>query len=246
MTWEVTVPTTGTIRTMDVLHGVGFQTDTTVISDDGPGLSADFGIVKLWASAHRQLLAEVVMITGVLSTSRSLGHIQFAMPRYVESAHFVTAWIVWHLDQHSEFRRVQSLPWVERGRSHQALLPWVKSMAEWNARPQCVVKRDWLRLALNTLAEHVTTLPDDSEAVFSFDGSIFSIRCDEKVIAFAAEGTPWAVSFKVRVGNLRLLPKRLMHDSARISIWESCISIGNRTYPGTLDGFGAADSSKIQ
>lgn len=85
-----------------------------------------------------------------------------------------------------------------------------------------------------------------SEAVFTFDGSIFSIRYDEKVIAFAAAGIPWAVSFKVRVGNLRRLPKRLMHDLAGISIWESRISIGNRTYPGILDEFDAPDPSKIQ
>jgi hypothetical protein len=231
---------------MDVLRGVGFQTDTTVISDDGPGLSADFGIVKLWASAHRQLLAEVVMISGVLSTSRSLGHIQFAMPRYVESAHFVTAWIVWHLDQHSEFRRIQNLPWVEGGRNHQALLPWVKSMAEWKARPQCVVKRDRLRLGLNTLAEHITALPDDAEIVFAFDGSIFSIRYDNKVIAFAAEGAPWTVSFKVRVGNLRGLPKRLMHDPAGVSIWDSRISIGNWTYAGNIEQSDLTDCKDIQ
>jgi hypothetical protein len=236
----------GTIGTMDVLRSMGFQTDTTVICDDGLGLSADFGIVKLQAGPYRKLLAEIVMITGALATSRSFAHIHFDMPRYVESPHFVTAWIVWHLDQHSEFRRIQNLPWVEGGRNHQALLPWVKSMAEWNVRPQCVVKRDWLRLALNTLAEHVTTLPDDSEAVFTFDGSIFSIRYDEKIIAFAAEGTPWTVSFKVRVGNLRRLPQRLMHDLAGISIWESRISIGNRTYPGTLDGFGTANPSRVQ
>lgn len=108
-------------------------------------------------------------------------------------------------------------------------------MAEWNARPRC-----------DTLTEHVTTLPDDSEAVFTFDGSIFSIRYDEKVNAFAAAEIPWAVSFKVRVGNLRRLPKRLMHDLAGISIWESRISIGNRTYPEILDGFDAPDPSKIQ
>jgi len=176
------------------------------VAIDGPGLSANFGGLTPTAGAYRKLLAEIVMITGVLATSRSLAHIHFDMPRYVESAHFVTAWIVWHLDQHSEFRKVQNPPWVEEGRNHHGLLPWVKSMAEWNARPQCVVKRDWLRLALNALTEHVTALPDDSEAVFTFDGSIFSIRYDEKVIAFAAAGIPWAVSFKVRVGNLRRLP----------------------------------------
>jgi hypothetical protein len=48
------------------------------------------------------------------------------------------------------------------------------------------------------------------------------------------------VSFKVHAGVLRRLPKRLMREDIGISIWESTISIGNRTYPGTLHVFGVA------
>ena len=51
---------------------------------------------------------------------------------------------------------------------------------------------------------------------------------------------PWGVSFKVHAGVLRRLPKRLMREDIGISIWESTISIGNRTYPGTLHVFGVA------
>ncbi len=246
MALEVTVPTTGTIRTMDVLRSLGFQTDTTVISDDGPGLSTNFGIVKLQAGAYRKLLSEIVLITGVLATSRSFAYIQFDMPRYVETPHLVAAWIVWHLDQHSEFRKIQNLAWIEEGRNHQGLLPWVKSMAEWEARPQCTVDRDWLRLALKTLADHAVIQPDDADVLFSFDGSVFTIKCDGKVIALAGEGVPWGVSFKVRAGALRRLPTRLMRENIGISIWESSIRIWNRTYPGTIGGFGDADPSKIQ
>jgi hypothetical protein len=246
MTLEITVPTMGTIRTIDVLRGLGFQSDSTVTSDEGPGLSFDFGGIRLRAGAYRKWLAEIVLITGVLATSRSFAQIHFEMPRYVDSAHFVTAWIVWHLDQHSEFRKVQNLSWVEDGRNHQGLLPWVKSMAEWGARPQCTVDRDWLRLALKTLADYALILPDDACVLFTFDGSVFASKCDGKVIALACEGASWGVSFKAQVGALRRLPKRLMREDIGISIWESSISIGNRAYPGTLDGFGAADQSKIQ
>jgi hypothetical protein len=120
------------------------------------------------------------------------------------------------------------------------------SMAQWKARPQCMVRRDWLRLALTTLAEHMASLPDDAHVVFNFDGSVLSIRCDEKVIAFAGEGPPWAVSFRVAVGALRRLPKRLKRDYIGVSIWESSLTLGHWTYPGTLDGFGVADPSKTQ
>jgi hypothetical protein len=246
MSLEVTVPTTGTIRTMDVLRSLGFQTDTTVITDDGPGLSANFGGLRLTAGAYRKFLAEIVMITGVLATSRSWAAIHIEMPRYVEATHFVTAWIVWHLDQHSEFRKVHNLSWVEEGRNHQGLLPWVKSMADWEARPKLIVRRDWLRLALNRLAELLSALPDEANVTFSFDGSVFSIRSDGELIALAGQGTPWTVSFSVRAGDMRRLPKRLMGESIGISIWESRISIANRTYAGVLEGLGSTDPSRVQ
>lgn len=74
------------------------------------------------------------------------------------------------------------------GRENQKLLPWVMSMAEWNARPQFMVKRDWLRLALKSLREHLASLPDNAGVVFSFDGSVLFIRFDKKVIALPGEG----------------------------------------------------------
>lgn len=170
----------------------------------------------------------------------------FELPRKIESVKKCAAWIVWNLDQFSEFRGIRYVPWVEEARKNQRLLAWVMSMAEWNARPQCVVRRDWLRLALNTLARTVESLPEDSNVAFSFDGSVLSVRCDGEVIVLAGEGAPWTVSIRVQAGALRRLPKRLMRKDIGISIWRSSISIGNRTFQGTLDGFSTPDPKKIQ
>jgi hypothetical protein len=109
-----------------------------------------------------------------------------------------------------------------------------------------MVKRDWLRLALKTLAEHVVYLPDEADVVFSFDGSVLSIRCDGRVIALAGEGPPWAVRFKVAASVLRRLPKRLMQENVGVSVWESRLSLGHWTYAGTLEGFNTTDPSRIQ
>lgn len=241
MTQEATLPT------MDALRCLGFLPDTTAIVYDGLVLSFDFGSLILRASCCMNLrAAQIVLFTGVVSTPRTLGQVHFELPRRVESVKQCAALIVWNLDQFSEFRKNQNIPWVEEARINRRLLPWAMSTAEWNARPQCMVKRDWLRLALRTMAEHLITLPDDADVEFSFDGSVLSIKCDGKVIALAGQGVPWGVSFKVPVGALRRLPKRLMHEDIGISIWESTLSIGNRSYPGTLDGFCVADPSKIQ
>jgi hypothetical protein len=232
---------------MDALDCLGFLPDTTAIVYDGPVLSLDFGNLILRASCCMNLrAAQIVLFTGVISTPRTLGQVHFELPRRVESVKQCAALIVWNLDQFSEFRKNQHIPWVEEARINRRLLPWVLSMAEWNARPQCIVKRDWLRLALKTLANYALTLPDDTDVLFNFDGYVLSIKCDGKVIALAGQGVPWGVSFKVPAGALRRLPKRLMREDIGISIWESSISIGNRTYPGTLDRFSSTDSSRIQ
>jgi hypothetical protein len=219
----------------------------TIPSYDPSTITFDFGILKLKALACLNLrFQEIVLFSGVISTGRSLGQVHFEMPRRVESLKQCAAWIVWNLDQFSDFKRIKHIAWVEEGRTSQSRLPWVRSMAEWKARPQCVVKRNWLRLALNTLAKTVETLPEESNVLFSFDGLVLSIQSDGEVIALAGEGVPWTVNFKVQAGALRRLPRRLMREHIGISIWKSSISIGNRTFQGTLDGFSTPDRKKIQ
>ena len=191
---------------------------------------------------------EIILLTGVLSTPQSLADVQFEMPRQVKSLNQCAAWIVWNLDQHSDrvFTPARYVGWVEEGRTNRKLLPGIMSLAEYNARPQCIVKRDWLRLALKTLAKHVASLPGDADVVFSFDGSVLSIRCAGRVIALAGEGPPWAVRFKVVAGVLRRLPKRLMQENVGVPVWESRLSLGHWTYAGTLEGFSTTDPSRIQ
>ena len=48
-------------------------------------------------------------------------------------------------------------------------------------------------------------LADNAIVVFSFDGAVFSIRCDTKVIAFPGEGPRWTVCSNKQAGALRVL-----------------------------------------
>jgi len=234
-----------TIFTMDALHCLGFRHDPTVVSY-GPSLSFDFGILKLKATACMNLRAqEIVLFTGVLLTPRTLGDVQFEMPQQIMSTKQCAAWIVWHLDQYSEFQAIQHVDWVGEARANRKLLPSVREQAEYNARPSCVVERKWLRLALKTLAEHLPSVADEADVVFGFDGSVLSIRFDGKVIGLGGEGSPWTVRFKVAASALCRLPKRLMRDHVGLSIWESRLTLGSWVYDGTLEGFSATDPSKI-
>jgi hypothetical protein len=239
-----------TFPTMDSLCCLGFQPDPTVVSDECPGLSFDFGNLTLHASCCRNLrAAEMVFFTGVLSTPRSLAEVLFEMPRRVKSIKQCAAWIIWNLDQHADhrvFRPARHVGWVEEGRKNQRFLPWVMSTAEYSARPQCLVQRPWLRLALTTLGEYIAALSDDASIVFSFDGSVLTIRLDKKVIALPGEGSSWTVSFRVEAGTLRRLPKRLTREDIGVYIWGSHITLGNYTYAGTIEEFGTTDPSRVQ
>jgi len=127
------------------------------------------------------------------------------------------------------------------------LLPWVMSQAEFDARPQCIVERVWLRLALKGLRERLSRLPENAIVVFAFDGSVFSIRCDKEVIAFAGYGRPWTVCFKAAAKTLRHQSQRRMrHESVGVSIWESRITLGPWSYEGTVEPLHGKGSAEIQ
>ena len=238
------------IPTMDLLRCLGFQPDSGVLSDPGPGLSFDFGNFKLTASKCLNLrCVEVVLCLGVMSTPRTLGLMHFEMPTKMDSIKQCAAWIVWNLDQHNNhslFRPGRDVGWIAEGRENQRLLPWILSMAEYEARPRCSVKRDWLRLAPKTLAENLADLPDDAVVAFSFDGSVLSIRCGGKVIALPGEGPPWTVRIQVIAHKLHRLPKRLISERLEVSIWESRIKVDSWSYAGIVEQSGSAVPSGIQ
>jgi hypothetical protein len=121
------------------------------------------------------------------------------------------------------------------------------SQAECDARPHCTVHRDWLRLARKNLREHLGSLPDNAIVVFSFDGTVFSIRCDTKLIVFPAEGLPFTVCFRVEAKTLRQeLKRRLMRGYIGVSIWNSRIKFGPWSYEGTVEPLHGRNSSEIQ
>lgn len=95
-----------TIPTWDLLRCLGFQSDSAVISDVSPGLSFDFGNLKLSASCvWSPRSGEVILFSGIVSTPRTLGEVDFELPRRIKSLKRCAAWIVWNLDQHLAFKQ---------------------------------------------------------------------------------------------------------------------------------------------
>jgi hypothetical protein len=240
-----------TIRTWNMLPSLGFQPDSEVVfSDICPRLTLDFGNLKLSAAAvvspHS---GETVLFSGILATRDTVAEVQFELPRRVESLKQCAAWIVWNLDQHSSggtFNSARDVPWIHEARQNHRLLPWLLSQAEFDARPQCTVRRDWLRLGLKHLREQLDLLPDNTIVVFSFDGAVFSISSESKVIAaFLGEGLPWTVCFRVEAKTLRRQPRRFTREHIGVSVWESQIRFDSWSFEGAVGLPGGGSHSEI-
>ena len=219
-------------------------------SDILPGLSLDLGNLKLLAVAvTTRHSGAIVLISGLHGEKDAITQIDFELPRRMESAKQCAAWFVWCLDQHfgpAGFRAARNFEWMVEGKLNRRLLPWVLAQAEYEARPACTVRRDWLRLALKDVRKHLAHSPGDASVDFTFDGLIFSIRCHEKVMAFRAEGKPWTVSFRVPASSLQTPPRRMMRECVDISIWDSRINFDSTRYEGSIVQSGGAGLTNVQ
>jgi len=236
---------TENVSVWTTLNDFGFQPDASVLSDVSPGLSYDFGNFKLTASCCLgKWFREVVLFTGVMSSSRSLAQVYFEMPRHVGSAEQCAAWIVWHLDRASEIRPfLPKLPatWLAIGRANTHSLPWElerirqeQMLARYDARPQCEVQRDWLKLSLGKVADMLSGVQDGELVSVGFDGRILTFGCAGKTSMTEASGRAWPAAYTLPAASLRNLPKRLMNSNVAVSVWEGSLQIDRHSYPGVI------------
>lgn len=225
------------MSTWDVLLALGFVEDQTVISDRTPGLSFDFGNCKLSAGQYLNRWAiPVVYLSGVIADKRSVGEVGGELPLQFESAEQGLACLVFCLDGGASagFTPAITPAWLAEGRRLRHLLPWERERAAYAGRPHCYVQRDWVRLALKTLADQLGNVDDDTAVTIQFDGSVLTFRCAEKTIPMVADGLAWTVLYSIRAGALRRLPKRLMRERVEVSIWDSTLRIGHSCFGGAI------------
>jgi hypothetical protein len=172
--------------TWEILKDLGFTPDVRVISEIRPGLSFDFGNLRLAASAVTTgwRLTPVILFTGIMQGSRSIAEVSFEMPRTIDSQEMCAAWIAWHLDQLSdgEYHPFRGDEWLAIGRANKLLLPWVIDMDAYEKRPYCLVEKEWARMMLKRLQSALLNLDDNDSVSFEFDGKILLIRCGDHVI----------------------------------------------------------------
>jgi hypothetical protein len=221
------------IPTRNLLLSLGFKPDPDVLYTDSPGLSFDFGDFKVEAKWQlNRRFANIVLISGIFSDERILAMIEGELPLHVESIEQGKAFVTWSLDNaigsHFENRTVPE--WLVEGRAHFHLLPWEREAASYAARPQCLIRREWARVGLKELSQHLATVEGTKGVYFSFDGEVLRIRCGESLIAMAARGEKWTSTYSIEARELRSLPRRLMRPFVEVSIWKSGITIGGFRY----------------
>jgi len=215
------------VRTWDLLLDLGFREDP---SEQQHGFSFDFGNFKLWAlPCTGRRFVDVVLLTGVMVSKRSISEITAELPATVESAALGKALVAYYLDgaARDAFEFALTPPWLVEGRRYRHLLPWEKERAAYAARPHCYVDREWARVALKKLAEQQMLVDDESPVTLEFDGTVLTIRCSGAVSAMPATGNAWTNRFCIRAGALKPLPRRLMRSTVEVSIRDSTLIIGN-------------------
>ncbi len=227
----------GPLPTWEVLKEFGFQPDFTVVSDIMPGLSFDFGNFQLSASAviGRQF-QEVVFLTGVMATRRTLAEVAFEMPRRIETPEQCAAWLAWHLDKAAggRFEPRIPAPWLELGRKHFRLLPWFVDQAAYEARPYCSVDRELARPMLKSLARIAKQMPVEEKVWVSFDGEVLKIRAGQELLAIAAHGKAWTSQFGLTAAQLSKPPRRLMDAKVWFESWEDYFTIAGYRHTGVV------------
>lgn len=113
--------------TWEALRELGFEPDSSIRSDDKPGLSFRIGQSKLSVSFCMNLrFARIALFTGHLSDSSILSEIRFELMSKVESVEQCAALLAWNLRTNADI--LSKFSWFKTGQEHSHLLPWRKKI----------------------------------------------------------------------------------------------------------------------
>jgi hypothetical protein len=195
-------------------------------------LSFDFGGFSLdaFSGFTRSGLECAVCFSGVWNSGRVIADVDFWLPAVVESKEQALALLSDALRGYGlgrEFIPLRRSSWFEEGLNFRDYIPLVRLKNEYEARPRCLVRREWLRLALRDLREAAASGAEDELARVSFDGRILELEIGSTLIPLSATGAPWPSRFQVAANVLAHPPRRLERDPVMVEIREARLWIGN-------------------
>ena len=211
--------------TLASLIEIGFERREPRIGMETVGFK--FNALDLVASAGiNRYFQTVVLLRGILQTKRTLGLVDSEIPPDLGSAREAAAWIGYALESHRS--DLEPLPaWFLEGELHWDLIPFVRHMRNYEARPQCYVDREYARTLRRKLRAALSEISKDTEMSFSFDGRVLSITLCGAVYEVIASGTNWTSTFSVMVCHGTALPTRFTSPTVEVSVFEGVLTFGN-------------------
>lgn len=210
-----------------VLEQIGFLPQEAEFTDEQPGYVYDFGNWQLEAVQLTSLyLVPHFQFNGIVQTSYTLAQIAFEMPLEIESREQAIAWIAYGLRPHKPANVPQ---WLTEGAALSHLLPWERKRAAFEARPQCMVEKEWFRIAVKKLRQLPPELTEVQLLHVTFTGELLRFTLGDLVIICPASGTPWGQHYAIKASELHHLPKRLQ-PLVHVSVWEDRLHIHNRAW----------------
>ena len=229
-----------TIATVDALQTFGF----VMVAEPKFGFETQLVYDLAGTKLHADICLDKyerpnLYFSGIWDTGRTLGMTEFTMPCRLASHEQCAALLAYHLGDYSHTAGDPEPEWLVTGRQRRDLLPWTIDAAArhatYDALPKCFVERNWLRMALKTLAAHISEKGDATPVTFGFMDDILSISWGDQRTVVSAKGKPWPQSVVISSHDLRTLPKRLIGDEICILVGDTHLSIGNRSFPRTIN-----------
>lgn len=216
------------VAVQSLLVDLGFVADNSQFSSGQDALSFDFGNLVLSAKrGTNRWFRDVWLFGGVANDGRTLALIEFEMPLDVESVEQGTAWIA----EHVKITLRDTPQWLQDGLGWRYELPWRKELTRHDERPLCRVKREWFSLPCRAMRLDAEESRPEEQAKVSFDGSVLKVVLPNSVVAVPASGERWERPAAVALTGLRHLPRRLISQSAEVSVQQEHLIIAGLRLP---------------
>lgn len=215
-----------------ILREFGFAPDPAIVSDPPGGLRYDLGPLRLRAGVCQAPFGPTVQVWGVLATGRSVAEVNLQLPQNLSSPELAAALLSYHLDRISGPEAAGALvaPWLTLGRQNQDLLPWEVERVARELLPRCMVRRDWMKLAIRDFRAALPADSPEDVVRISFDGEVLRLTATGYRGIVPAEGRAWIEQYAVRTADLDGLPRR-WPDPVWLEYDDGRLRLGRRSIP---------------
>lgn len=220
--------------TLRCLLELGFELRPPEYGTDIVGYRFKFLDLKAFQGVNRYF-RDVVFLTGVLNTGRTIGEIDSEIPQDLCDKRTVAAWVAMGLG--SDRRDLSPYPrWLELGAQDAQLInlnhgspspPELKTVA------RCTIDLDHARTLRQRLRETVAAGGGDPmDASFTFDGRVFGVTVATRSHEALASGEPWPRDYRVVLSPGTIpMPARFTGHRVAVVVYETFLRVGSLPLP---------------